>query len=51
MSIGASSIAVNSAGMAIDKISTEVGIVITLKFKTSDHELSLPMLSSAFTRQ
>ena len=51
MNIGASKMAVNNAGIAIDNISTESDMVVTLKFHTSDHELSLPVLSSAFTRQ
>ena len=51
MNIGATKMAVNNAGIAIDNISTESDMVVTLKFQTSDHELSLPVLSRAFTRQ
>ena len=51
ISIGASKRAMASTGTAIDKIWVELDIVITSNFQISDHELSLPTLSIAFTLQ
>lgn len=51
ISIGASKRAMTNTGTAIDNIWVELDMVITSKFQISDHELSLPTLSIAFTLQ